>query len=63
MQNDYIGFISSAYAISVLALVGIAAWVFLDARAQKRALKDLEARGIRRRSASAAPATGAEATR
>ncbi|MEF2553552.1 heme exporter protein CcmD [Aurantimonas sp. A2-1-M11] len=63
MQNDYFGFIASAYGVSLVALLAIAAWVFLDARAQKRALKDLEARGIRRRSARpAGEATGGAET-
>ena len=62
MSQDYFAFIASAYGISTVALVGLGLWVFLDARAQRRALKDLEARGVRRRSsqrsgsgASAAP--------
>ncbi|MCP3056629.1 heme exporter protein CcmD [Aurantimonas marianensis] len=56
---NYFGFIASAYGVSALALVGLALWVFLDARAQRRALKALEARGVRRRSAGrgAAPET------
>jgi heme exporter protein D len=33
-------------------LVGIALWIALDGRAQKRKLAELEARGIKRRSAS-----------
>lgn len=48
---NYFGFIASAYGVSALALVGLASWVFLDAKAQRRALKALEARGVRRRSA------------
>ncbi len=50
MQADYFAFVASAYGISALAIAGLFAWVFLDARAQRRALNGLEARGIRRRS-------------
>ncbi len=57
MSNDYFGFIASAYGISVAALVGLGLWVFFDARAQRRALKDLEARGVRRRSSRQAGPT------
>jgi heme exporter protein D len=51
MQNDYFGFIVSAYGISALALFGLAAWVFRDARARRAEIKALEASGLRRRSA------------
>ena len=51
MQNDYFGFIVSAYGISALALLGLAAWVFLDARARRAEIDRLEASGLRRRSA------------
>jgi heme exporter protein D len=51
MQNDYFGFILSAYGISALALLGLSAWVFLDARARRAEIKLLEASGLRRRSA------------
>lgn len=50
MQGQYFGFIASAYGISALAIAGLFAWVILDAKAQRRALATLEARGIRRRS-------------
>lgn len=54
MSHDYFGFIASAYGISTVALVGLGFWIFLDARAQRRALTDLEARGVRRRSSQRA---------
>ena len=61
MQNEYFAFIASAYGISTVALAGLGLWVFLDARAQRRDLKDLDARGVRRRSSqtpgSASPDT------
>ncbi|MAU97173.1 MAG: heme exporter protein CcmD [Fulvimarina sp.] len=64
MQADYFAFIASAYGISALAILGLAIWVFLDARAQRGALKALEAQGIRRRSqAGGSLDTAAEAGR
>ncbi|NDV87493.1 heme exporter protein CcmD [Aurantimonas aggregata] len=56
MQNDYFGFIAAAYGISALLLAGLALWIVLDARAQRRALAGLEEKGVRRRS-SARPET------
>jgi len=47
------GFILAAYAVTVLVLAGMFLWIVLDGRAQKRRLAELEARGIRRRSAPA----------
>jgi heme exporter protein D len=43
-------FVAAAYGVTVLVLAGIALWLFLDHRARKRELADLEARGVRRRS-------------
>ncbi|ORE93864.1 heme exporter protein CcmD [Aurantimonas sp. 22II-16-19i] len=64
MQADYFAFIASAYGISALAILGLAIWVFLDARTQRGALKALEAQGIRRRSqAGARSGSSAEAGR
>jgi heme exporter protein D len=45
------GFIVAAYLVTAAVLLGLIAWVVADGRAQKRRLADLEARGIRRRSA------------
>ncbi|MBO0663560.1 heme exporter protein CcmD [Jiella sp. MQZ9-1] len=50
MQSEYFAFITAAYGISAVAIAGLFAWILLDARTQRRALKTLEARGIRRRS-------------
>ncbi|HEX5779136.1 MAG TPA: heme exporter protein CcmD [Xanthobacteraceae bacterium] len=47
-------FIVAAYGAAVLALLSLVAWVWLDYRAQRRALDALEAQGIRRRSARVA---------
>ena len=51
MTGPYAAYILSAYGFSALAIIGLALWIALDSRAQKRA--HLEARGIRRRSARA----------
>ena len=45
-------FIVWAYLGVALAVAGLIAWTLLDARSTTRKLADLEARGIRRRSAS-----------
>ena len=47
-------FILIAYAIAVLTVAALIGWVWLDYRAQKRALGEMEARGVTRRSARAA---------
>jgi heme exporter protein D len=46
------GFVAAAYAVTAVALAALIAWIFADGRAQRRRLAELEARGIRRRSAS-----------
>jgi heme exporter protein D len=43
--------VASAYGISALSLLGLFGWIMLDQRVRKRELAELEARGIRRRSA------------
>jgi len=45
------GFILAAYLAAVLVLAGLVVWIVLDGRMLRRRLADLEARGIRRRSA------------
>jgi heme exporter protein D len=47
-------FIVAAYGAAVLALLALVLWVWFDFRAQNRALKALEAQGVRRRSARGA---------
>jgi len=47
---SHFAYVTAAYATTVLALVGLAGWILVDQRSQKRALDDLERRGIRRRS-------------
>jgi heme exporter protein D len=43
-------FVAAAYAISAIALAGLAGWILLDRNARKRELAQLEASGVRRRS-------------
>jgi heme exporter protein D len=44
-------YVLAAYAASAVALAGLVAWILLDYRARRRELAELEAEGIRRRSA------------
>jgi heme exporter protein CcmD len=48
-------FIIAAYAAAAVVIAGLIAWVALDYRTQRRALADLEARGVVRRSTPAPP--------
>jgi heme exporter protein D len=43
-------FIIAAYAVALLVVAVLIAWVMLDHRAQKKSLARLEARGVSRRS-------------
>jgi heme exporter protein D len=45
------GFIVAAYLLAAAVLIGVAIWIVVDGRAQRRRIAELEARGIRRRSA------------
>jgi len=48
--GPYASFIVAAYAAAVLVIVMLIGWIVTDYRAQRRTLKDLEARGMARRS-------------
>jgi len=48
----HIAFIVAAYAAAGAVVGGLLAWVTVDYRAQRRALADLERRGVTRRSAA-----------
>ncbi len=48
--GPHAAFIWSAYAITVVVLAGVIAWLVLDGRAQERRLSDFAARGVSRRS-------------
>lgn len=43
-------FVFAAYTITALAILALVAWVFLDQRARRAELAELEAMGVRRRS-------------
>jgi heme exporter protein D len=56
--GPYATFIIAAYAVAVIVLSGLIAWVVFDYRAQTRKLAELEARGLKRRSSDqTAPAS------
>lgn len=44
-------YVAAAYAITALVLAGLIGWILLDQRARKRELAELEAAGVKRRSA------------
>ena len=48
--GQHAAFIVMAYGAAMLILAALIAWVALDHRAQRRALGELEARGVTRRS-------------
>ena len=50
MQATHLSFIIAAYAAAVIVIAGLCAWVFLDYRAQRRTLAELELGGVTRRS-------------
>jgi heme exporter protein D len=52
---NHMGFIVAAYAVTVIIVATLIAWVMLDHRAQQRALADLDKRGVSRRSAPTRP--------
>ncbi len=53
-------FIIGSYAAVVVVVAGLIAWLIIDARRQRRLLADLDARGVKRRSAqSGGPGTAA----
>ena len=53
-MDAHLGFVVASYLAALLVLAGLIGWVVLDGRAQQRRLADLEARGVRRRSAGPA---------
>jgi heme exporter protein D len=54
-EGAHAGFIVAAYLLTAAVLVGVVAWIVLDGRNQRRRIADLEARGVRRRSAGKTP--------
>jgi heme exporter protein D len=53
--GPHAAFILAAYAAAAIVIAALIAWVLLDFRIQRRALADLEARGVTRRSDRAKP--------
>jgi heme exporter protein D len=53
--GPHAGFIISAYIVTAAVVAALIFWVIADHSAQKRALAELERRGITRRSAEARP--------
>jgi heme exporter protein D len=50
-------YISASYIVAAVVTLCLIAWVWLDGRARQRELAELEASGIRRRSAKPAAPT------
>jgi len=50
---DHLPFIVGSYAAATIVVGLLIVWIMLDYRAQRRALNDLEMRGVARRSAPA----------
>lgn len=48
--GPYASFIVTSYALAALVVVLLIGWIVFDHRRQQRALRDLEARGVTRRS-------------
>jgi len=54
-EGAHAGFIVAAYLLTAAVLIGVVAWIVIDGRTQRRRIADLEARGVRRRSAGKTP--------
>lgn len=50
--GPHVHFILASYAAITLVIGGLFSWLLYDGRRQRRALADLEARGVTRRSAT-----------
>lgn len=57
MSHDV--YVALAYGVTAIVIAALILWVVLDQRARRAELSELEARGVRRRSA-AAPASGTD---
>jgi len=51
--GPHAAFIWASYAVTAVALAGLVMWIVSDGRRQRRLLDELEAQGVRRRSAPA----------
>jgi heme exporter protein D len=52
---NHLPFIVGSYLAAFVVVAGLIAWVMIDLRTQRRALAELEMRGLTRRSASTRP--------
>jgi heme exporter protein D len=48
--GPHAAYIWASYGVVAIVLAGLAAWLILDGRHQRRLLDELDARGVRRRS-------------
>ena len=55
--GPHAGFIISAYVVATAVIALLVLWVMVDNAAQKRALAELDRRGITRRSAEPRPSS------
>ncbi len=58
--GPHAGFIWAAYGATAVILTGLIVWIRADARHQMQLLDELEAQGIRRRSADASASRSAK---
>jgi heme exporter protein D len=49
---SHLAFVSIAYGATALTLLALVVWILIDQRARRAELHELEARGVRRRSAA-----------
>lgn len=57
MTDPHLGYILGAYGVTIAVVLGLIGWIVIDHRRQSALIADLEARGVRRRSAGKAGAT------
>lgn len=55
---SHVAYVLASYAVAAVTVAGLVFWVIGDGRARQRELKELEAAGIRRRSAEASGGAG-----
>ncbi|MDK1375896.1 MULTISPECIES: heme exporter protein CcmD [unclassified Sinorhizobium] len=55
---SHAAYVFASYAVAAVTVAGLVSWVIGDGRARQRELKELEAAGIRRRSAEAPGGAG-----
>jgi heme exporter protein D len=52
---NHLPFIVGSYVAAFVIVAGLIAWIMIDLRTQRRALAELETRGLTRRSAAVRP--------